>query len=313
MSEPSDLASGAGAANGHLARAGREQEAAAEAPAPADPWFEPAPKVDHGNGHAGAYDPEQTDWFLRTGRAGLLPDSMTESWEESGHAAPRPETSAAPPWAAEAPAPATDEPPPWESGPWPDPDEARPEWHPRPSAARQVRAAPADDTGNWQALAAVVTGVLPLVIPGAVLGVLGLRRARATGGTGRIASLAGIALSAVWAVILVVWLLSGGGSAASACGSYQNDVSYPVSQVLRDLSSGAPRSVLTSDLQQAISQANSAAAGAQQVTGRNAMSTLTSGLQQVLSEVGNRRAYSYSQMRQQVAADAAAMATACKS
>ena len=99
MSEPSDLASGAGAANGHPARAGREQEAAAEASAPADPWFEPAPKLETGNGHAAAYDPSQTDWFLRTGRAGLLPDSMTESWEESGHPALRAETSAAPPWA----------------------------------------------------------------------------------------------------------------------------------------------------------------------------------------------------------------------
>jgi hypothetical protein len=301
MSEPSDVASGAGSANGRVTHAGREQGSAG----PADPWFEPEPKPDAR---------QQTDWFIRTGRAGLRPDSVNESWEETGHVTPRPETSAAPPWAGDAAAAATAEPPPWESGPWPGPDEARPEWHAQQDGpwAGGPRRPASDDTGNWQALAAVITGVLPLVVPGVVLGVLGLRRARQAG-TGWLTSWVGIGLSVIWAVILVVWVAGGGNSVPNPCGGDQNAVSTAVSRVLHDLSSRAPRSALTTNLRQAITQANSAAADAQQVSGRDAMSTLTGGLQQVLIEVtAGRSSYSYAQMRQQVAADAVAMTSACK-
>ena len=136
MSEPHDLASGASAANGHLAHIGREQDSATEPSSLADPWFEPAPKPEPGNGQSHGRSTSDTDWFLRTGRAGLLPDSMTESWDEGGHATLRPETSAAPPWAGEAAVLPASEPPPWESGPWPGPDEARPDWHPGHGSTR---------------------------------------------------------------------------------------------------------------------------------------------------------------------------------
>ena len=64
----------------------------------------------------------QAEWFLPTGRAGLLPESMTESWDdEPAGDAGRTEAAGAPPWAGEELAPAASSPPPWESGPWPGP------------------------------------------------------------------------------------------------------------------------------------------------------------------------------------------------
>jgi hypothetical protein len=282
-------------------------------------WFQPGNGANGVGGNDGADDEDwsQADWFLRTGRAGLQPDSMTESWEEDGAAGPRTATAGAPPWAADAPEPAQDAPPPWESGPWPGPGEARPtspgvtpgpsgSW---PVSSSAVSSPAAADTGNWQSTAAVVSGLVPLVLPGLVLGVLGLRRARVTG-TGRTASWLAIAFSAIWAVVLTVWIASAGSTASSACGNYQNGVSYAVAQVTHDLASSAPRGVVIADLHQAISQANAAAAGAQQVLGRNAMASLTASLQQVATEASGRT--SDTTLRQQVATAEAAMVSACK-
>src|SRR5215469_7035092 len=96
----------------------------------ADPWFAPGPKV-----AAGEADPAvaadasgQAEWFLPTGRAGLLPDSMTESWDDNGSALPdragRAEAVGAPPWGSDGASAAVGEPPPWEIGPWPGHGEA---------------------------------------------------------------------------------------------------------------------------------------------------------------------------------------------
>lgn len=300
-------------------------------PAPLS-WFEPAARADgqqvsaadgagvraQSNGWAGRDagngSHQAEEWFLRTGRAGLLPESMSESWEEAGDSPGKPVTAAEPPWAGEYAAITRDAPPPWESGPWPGPGE------PPPEPATEL-AAPADrlrgaqeqaGPSNWQATAALATGILPVVVPGVVLGILGLRRAAATG-TGRMWSWLGIALSVIWAIILTAYLL-GGGQSVQACGSYQSDVNYPVSQVLRDLASGAPESVLAQDLHVAISQANSAAAAAQQVSARDAMVALTSGMQQALSAVSTKHpAASYALIHRQLAADAAAVDRACAS
>ncbi len=149
--------------------------------------------------------------------------------------------------------------------------------------------------------------ILPVVLPGLALGIVGLRRARVTG-TGRAASWLAIAISVIWAVILTVWLASSGGTTAGACGGYENAVSIQVSQVLRDLASGAPQTVLAADLRQAVSQANNAAAQAQQVAARNAMATLTASLQQVASDGSASDAARH----QQVADAESAMASACK-
>jgi hypothetical protein len=151
------------------------------------------------------------------------------------------------------------------------------------------------------------------VLPGAVLGVLGLRRARVTG-TGRAASWTGIALSVIWAVVLIAWLAIGSGGAAQACGGYQRQVSFPVAQVLHDLSGGAPATVLTSDVHLAISQANSAAAATGDVAARDAMVSLTAGLQESLSQASaSRSTAAYAGIRKVLAADMAAVTRACTS
>src|SRR5215469_5457375 len=127
MSEPNRPGAEAAGANGQLThRSGRDQHAPAGNAEPEDPWFAPAhfgdappPGGDRGRGTEVSDD---TGWFLRTGRAGLLPDSMTESWQESEHPQERPETAGAPPWAGDPAGTRTaDAPPPWESGPWPGP------------------------------------------------------------------------------------------------------------------------------------------------------------------------------------------------
>jgi hypothetical protein len=320
MSEPNRQRGSAGAANGQLAQhADQDPDAAIHlAPAP-DPWFDPSPRqagqADGGIAVAAAADSHQAEWFLPTGRAALLPESMTESWEETGHPADRPEVAAKPPWAGEQAAAGSEAPPPWETGPWPGPGEAMPKAEPAPAGAgeRSVAAqiqAPAQP-GNWQARAALATGILPLVVPGAVLGVLGLRRASVTG-TGRMWSWLGIGLSVVWAVILIVQLTGGGGSSGRACGGYQSDVSRPVSVVLRDLASGAPQRVLDQDLEQAISKANSAAADEPVVAARDVMVTLTTGLQQALTAAtADHSTSSYALIHSQLGADVAAVTAAC--
>jgi hypothetical protein len=255
------------------------------------------------------------EWFLPTGRAGLRPDSISESWDEGRHVPARQDTSGAPPWAGEQqPDQDIEEPPPWESGPWPGPGEERPQSRRRPAASGSRAARmPTDDTGNWQAIAALAAGIVPLLLPGAVLGVLGLRRARSTG-TGRAASWAGIGLSLISAlVLLIVVLASVGDQSAQGCsGASQADVSNAMASVLRDLAASAPKSVVTADLDQAIGQANAAAAAAQQVSGRDALATLTTGLQQALAEVTAGHPAAYAAIRTQLVAENAAVTTACK-
>ena len=83
------------------------------------------------------------------------------------------------------------------------------------------RPAPAGNQFARPALIAGIAGIL--VVPGIVLGVLGLRRAQATG-SGRGQSALGIALSLLWAVgIIVVVSLPGHQSSAAdpGCAAYQ--------------------------------------------------------------------------------------------
>ncbi len=238
---------GQDAVTGHGGYNGRA-DAADEDAAQRDPWFEPEPNVARpdtpdptalgqyadSHGSEGAAGNRQAEWFLPTGRAGLLPDSITESWDEDpDQVSDRPVTASAPPWASEGPTPAASKPPPWESGPWPGPgggapagqagadaspsqasgtagagDQGREDVagraagraadgdpahggpaHGGPAHGGPAHGGPAhggpvtrgigdDDTGpaSWQAPAAVVAGIVPLVVPGLVLGILGLRR-----------------------------------------------------------------------------------------------------------------------------------------
>jgi hypothetical protein len=239
---------------------------------------------------------------------------MTETWvDEDTHVIPKVvDTSGAPPWAGDKSAQEVEEPPPWESGPWPGPGEERPASpHRAVSSARAARG-PADETGNWQAMAALFAGIVPLILPGAVLGVLGLRQA-AKSGIGRMQSWLGIAFSGIWAVVLIIVLMStGGGSGAGCSASSQAAVSGAVTTAVRDLSGGAAKSTVITDLNQAISQANSAAAADQQVAARGALVTLTTGLERALATIqGGHSASSYTSIANELTADSAAVTSAC--
>src|SRR5260370_390514 len=177
--EPDDQADGGGAA-------GRAR----------DPWFEPEPttapppmagqppadRVGYGVDYP---DSRQAEWFLPTGRAGLLPDSMTESWDDDEPQESPAHTAAAgaPPWAADAAAPAA-------GGP---------------------RKSP-----GGRAPTAVLAGMRPPVGPDRVLGMLGGRRSGqpGEGGADRLAYWTAIALSVVWACVIAVIVATGSGSPA---------------------------------------------------------------------------------------------------
>ncbi len=314
-----------------------------------DSWFEPVRRAERSaasNGHAG--DPGDLDaewagngdgsdghqaaeWFLRAGRAGLLPESMTESWDADGETTGqwRQEAAGSPPW--ESDVVVTDgAPPPWESGPWPEPGEERngaagPAGDvPATTGAPQVTVQgqppwpslvaapePAGPAENWQARAALITGFLPLLVPGIVLGVLGLRRSRVVG-AGQAASWAGIALSVVWAVVLGVLVFGTGGSSSAGC-SVPGAVSTSYAQVMKDFSGGAATSAQSADISAAARQANSAAAYAGQLPLRNALFTLARDLEQAQSDLAGRSHTVPTTLRRKLGADGPALTTACKS
>ena len=293
----------------------------------------------------GAEDNRQAEWFLPAGRAGLLPDSITESWDENPvQASSRPDTASAPPWASEEPTPAASKPPPWESGPWPGPgggdsagraganggaiqasgtagagglrreDVAGPTVGAGPAHGDAVHVGPAygdpvhgdpvhvgpahggpltggmadgdDGPASWQAPAAVVAGIVPLVVPGLVLGILGLRRAGPSG-PGRLAYWTAIGLSVVWAIVIV--LLVAGGSPAGGCAGYPASVRAAYAKAMSDITGKAPAAVQAADLAAAANKANSAAANTAQIPVRAALFGMVGDLEQVKADVVARR------------------------
>jgi hypothetical protein len=330
MSEPNGLGSESGAAAQQLAGGGAE-----------DPWFDPGPKpngykslstdqdefgaagtgvrsrepgpadaapaADGGGRFEGPHESEE--WFLPAGRAGLLPESMTETWDADARAE-RHEAEGKPPWAGEQSARDVAEPPPWESGPWPGPGEARPAGERQSAARRSVIPRPLADTANAPATAAMIAGILPLVLPGAVLGVLGLRRAKVTG-TGRRASWIGIGLSAIWAVLVIVFA-TGGTSAPGCTATAQATVNRAMQTVLSDLAKGAPPTAVSASMTQALGQANAAAVGTQQTAASSALLNLTNSLNRAVAVVNSSRsAANYATLRAQLAAATTAVANAC--
>ncbi len=308
-----------------------------------DSWFEPVRRADRppaGNGHLGelgdldadwasngdASDGQQAaEWFLRAGRAGLQPESMTVSYEDGETTAQwRHEAAGAPPWAGDVVV--TDgEPPPWESGPWPGPGDAltgttgavggepaTPGGQPATRGQRpQPGLPPGDAADNWQARAALFTGFLPLLVPGIVLGVLGLRRARMVG-SGQASSWVGIAVSLVWAVVLGFLLFGTGGSPAVGC-SVPSAVSTSYAQVMKDFSSGAATSTLKADVSAAAGQANAAAASAGQLPLRNALFALARDLEQAQADLTGGSHTVSATLKHKLGTDGAALTTACKS
>jgi hypothetical protein len=306
-----------------------------------DPWFGAGPKLPDGADSAGPGDSAyvagsgssgsaaepgaQAEWFLPTGRAALMPESMTVAADEDedGQAQYPAQIRAAgePPWAGEVTGPIAAVPPPWETGPWPGPGGGRASVRgggPAPDgSATGGSAVPAGSTGQavtapWSARTVLATGLVPLVIPGLVAGALSLRRSKA-GDPVRRASILAIVASLAWAVIIVVLVASTSGSLASSC-QYPAAVHQAYARAMADLRSNAQASVTVADLGQAATRANASAAAT--ATGdikvRSALFAMTADLQQARSDVVAKRPVP-SSLRARLAADEATLAASCPS
>jgi hypothetical protein len=265
------------------------------------------------------------EWFLPTGRAALMPESMTVAPDEDENGQSQYpaqiRASGEPPWAGEVTGQIAAVPPPWETGPWPGPGEGRATVRgrgPVPGGSATARSAvPAASAGQaptapWSARTVLVSGLVPLVIPGLVAGALSLRRSKA-GDPVRRASILAIVASLAWAVIIVVLVASTSGPPASSC-QYPAAVHQAYTRATADLRSNAPASVTVADLGQAATRANSSAAAT--ATGdikvRSALFAMTADLQQARADVVAKRPVP-SSLRAHLAADEAALAAACPS
>ncbi|HUD80033.1 MAG TPA: hypothetical protein VMR00_19480 [Streptosporangiaceae bacterium] len=297
--------------------------AAGHSGAAAEPGADAAAGADAGRGA----EPDTAQWFLPAGRAGL-PDSMTVSpddEEPAGRPAGPSERAAAvsaPPWAGDPAVDASGTPPPWENGPWPGPEGGRPS---RPASSRpgarasggvgasaSASAGSGPGPGGDQAGTArriLIAGLVPLVVPGLVAGILGLRESP-PGGPVRRAAVTAIAASLAWAVVIVVVVIavSSGGSGA-AC-TYPAAVHQAFARAMTDISTHAPGQA--ADLTLAVSRANASAAAAGQIPVRNALFALAGDLELARGDVTAGRAVPGT-LRAHLAADGSALTRACPS
>jgi hypothetical protein len=328
----------AGAAPGSLTKSsldsgGREQDG----PELDDPWFAapPQPAAETGPVAAGygsdssedldmqraseparpaPFDPDATlvDWFLPGGRTALLPDSMTESAEngESGRRQEHAHAAAAgvPPWAAETTGLAGGTPPPWENGPWPGPGAARPPVVPS-DRPRQTEVRQDEPGGPLSPRAVLLTGLLPVVVPGLVVGLLGLRRSR-SGEPGRRASVLAVAASLAWAVVIAVVVVATTGGSPGGC-SYPAAVHQAYATAMADLGGNAPAATQAADLGLAAGRANSAAAAAGEIRVRSVLLAMAGHLQLARGDVIANRPVPAS-LRSQLATDGAALTASCR-
>jgi len=321
----------------------------------ADPWFAPGVKDDAAAdgvpaeaasdeaaaaGDGTEHTAQQAEWFLPTGRAGLLPDSMTVAWDDdeapSGLAA-RVEAAGAPPWAAETADAQASAPPPWETGPWPGPPGLRPPGEAdgegqadglvgvaaANGTSSAVHGAPAREAvgleagvdrasiagkGRWSPRTVVTAGLIPLVVPGLVVGVLSLRQAARP--ADRRASWLAIAASITWAVIIILIVAGTSGGSVTSCGSYPATVHQAYEKALTDLADHAPASVQVADLGTAANRANASAAAAGQIGVRTALFAMANDLAQARADVVAKRPVPAA-LRQHLSKDGAAPTGSC--
>ncbi len=247
--------------------------------APADPWFTPGPKQPA----AAPAGDESPEWFLPSGRAGLVPDTMTDTWQDGTLSRPdqsaQGEAAGSPPWGAQPTDAAGGVPPPWENGPWPGHGE------PRPAS----RADPAD-VGSDPAPAAPVAADR-------------LRRRTVQ------LALAGIGVVVV-VVIIVVVVTATSGSPGGGCATYPAAVHQAYVRAMTDLRDHAPASVQSAAFAQAASRANASAVAAGQIAVRTAMSAMASDMNRAYADVAANRALPAT-LRQHLAADGTALPASC--
>jgi hypothetical protein len=262
----------------------------------------------------------------------------------AGHHEVRVTAAGAPPWAGETADASASAPPPWETGPWPGPGHpGSPGWsatgdgdhetsrRASTSAATTsltgsgplLGAAPdgaaldeavLDDGGaldaatRWSARTVAATGVIPLVVPGLVVGFLSLRQ---VGGEAvRRAAWLAIGASLAWAVIIVLIVASAVGGSPGGCTGYPAAVHQAYGKVLTDMRGNAPASVQAADLETAASLANSSAAATGQIGVRTMLFTMAGDMAQARADVVARRPIPAT-LRQHLAADGTLPSGSC--
>jgi hypothetical protein len=302
-----------------------------------DPWFAPGPKAEvatdaaggdtgearaHDSQSADAHAARQAEWFLRTGRAGLLPDSMTVAWDDDAAGQPanhdvRPGAAGAPPWAGDTAAPVASAPPPWETGPWPGPggfaaaagagDVLAGEGGGRYPAGGVLSST---GQGRWPARTVVTAGLIPLVVPGLVLGVLSLRQP--AGPALRRASWLAICASVAWALIIILIVAGTSSSSGGTCAGYPAAVRHAYQKVMADLSDHAPAPAEAADLGAAADRANASAAAAGQFPVRTALFAMASDMAEARADIVAQHPVPAT-LRQHLVQDGAAPTGSCAS
>lgn len=269
------------------------------------------PETADGSGPSAASDGKaepapEPSWFLPAGRAGLLPDALVTAPAEEDPVASRqtPEPVAqsralrsdaepvgAPPWDLGSSAAVAGVAPPWESGPWPDPADSLAGGTLGPTTAVGTRQPgdhePATDgrRRNGVATGALIAGVAGIaVLPGVVLGIVGLRRARVSG-VGRVRSVLGILLSVAWAVGIGVVLTAGSPGRDPGCSGFARAGARVSASALGLLSGSAHRGSVLAAVDRAIGELNSEAAVARSVGVRDALAATVNDLQVSLARV----------------------------
>jgi len=253
----------------------------------ADPWFAPGRKVaaTEATQDWATDSDEQAEWFLPTGRAGLLPDSMTESWDDNDTAqadhSGRAEAVGAPPWGRDSASGGLEEPPPWETGPWP---------------------GPGGDTASRPAARTADPGAAELS-PG------DRGPGRESGQRSRLI-IAGSAAVLILVVVIVVIVIATSGGPVVGCATYPAPVRAAYARAMSDLSGHASASVQAADLERAASLANASAASAGQITARTALFTMASDLDEASSDVARHRQIT-PDLQQRLTADGTALPRTC--
>ena len=143
-------------------------------------------------------------------------------------------------------------------------------------------------TGNRPATAALACGILGgalITIPaGLVLGVIGLRRAARTG-RGRLRCWVAIALSLAWAGAAGYLVPHLAAASDPGCMAYKDTALTAYNRVVADVSRGAGRDVLSTDLTSAVRQIDDAAADSRDAATTRSLHAVSAGLRTVLADV----------------------------
>ncbi|HTA01839.1 MAG TPA: hypothetical protein VK802_15750, partial [Streptosporangiaceae bacterium] len=239
----------------------------------------------------------------------------------------RVEAAGAPPWAGETADALASAPPPWETGPWPGPGEAHddvkadgsvgPAYSGRLNGAstRGGAGPDASDGGaslagqsHWTPRTVLTAGLIPLVVPGLVLGIRSLREP--AGPAVRRASWLAIAASTAWAVIIILIIVVSTGGSAASCGGYPAAVHQAYEKALTDLTDHASAAVQAADFGTAASRANASAAAAGQIGVRTALFAMADDMAQARADIVAQRPVPAA-LRQHLIKDGAAPAGSC--